>query len=67
MQLSESYTIAYETYTEASCIFIRIETDNNLSGFGCAAPDYHVTGETSDSVADTLKMSLCPFCLKRIP
>lgn len=67
MQLSESYTIAYGTYTEASCIFIRIETDNNLSGFGCASPDYHVTGETSDSVADILKNVVMPFLFKKDP
>ena len=51
MPLSEPYTIAYETYSSVTAVFVRVETDTGISGFGSAAPDYHVTGETPDSVS----------------
>ena len=50
MRLSEPYTIAYETIEAATNIFIRIETDTKIVGFGSAAPDLAITGETADSV-----------------
>lgn len=50
MKLSEPYTIAYETIDKADNVFIRIRTHTGITGFGCAAPDPEVTGETSKSV-----------------
>ena len=50
MQLSEPYTIAYETVSSTVNLFLEIETDKNIRGFGCAAPDFEVTGETPQSV-----------------
>ena len=50
MKLREPYRVAYETYDQAVNVFFRIETNTGLWGFGCAAPDEHVTGETPEKV-----------------
>lgn len=54
MKLEEPYTIAYETVSEVVNVFIRIETDKKIVGYGCAAPDKVITGETPDSVMETI-------------
>jgi L-alanine-DL-glutamate epimerase-like enolase superfamily enzyme len=55
LKLSEPYTIAYETVEVAENVFVRIETDGDLVGFGCAAPDMEVTGESSDSLVAAMR------------
>lgn len=54
MRLKEPYTIAYETIEETTNVFVRIETDRGLTGYGCAAPDLKITGETKESVLHSL-------------
>jgi L-alanine-DL-glutamate epimerase-like enolase superfamily enzyme len=50
LELREPYTISYETIERTTNVFLRIETDREVIGFGCAAPDPQITGETSQSV-----------------
>jgi L-alanine-DL-glutamate epimerase-like enolase superfamily enzyme len=55
MKLAEPYKIAYERVDSTTNIFLRIETNDHINGYGCAAPDLQITGETPDSVSNTIK------------
>lgn len=60
MRLKEPYTIAYETIESTTNIFLRIETDKGIVGFGCAAPDLQITGETPESVLQAVNDIIIP-------
>jgi L-alanine-DL-glutamate epimerase-like enolase superfamily enzyme len=61
MRLTEPYTIAYETVDRIDNIFLRIKTTDDICGFGCAAPDLSVTGETSETVQRAFKNIIEPL------
>lgn len=50
LTLATPYAIAYETVSASENVFFQIETDTGITGFGCAAPDLQVTGETAGDV-----------------
>jgi L-alanine-DL-glutamate epimerase-like enolase superfamily enzyme len=55
MKLAVPYAIAYETVETATNVFLRIETNVGVTGFGCAAPDLPVTGETPEDVLEAIR------------
>ena len=60
LRLNEPYTIAYETIDAATNIFLRVETNSKTVGYGCAAPDLAITGETPESVLKTVDDVISP-------
>ena len=60
MGLVEPYTIAYQTFDTAANVFVRVETNTGLAGFGCAGPDEWVTGETPQTVLRVLEDTAAP-------
>jgi L-alanine-DL-glutamate epimerase-like enolase superfamily enzyme len=61
MRLEEPYRIAYETVWETANVFIRVTTNSRHVGFGCAAPDLQVTGETTESVLNSIRETAFPL------
>ena len=61
MKLSQPYTIAYETIDSAVNIFLRMETNTGILGYGCAAPDLVVTNETPESVMEKVETVIKPL------
>ncbi len=55
MPLAVPYTIAYETVSHATNIILKLVTDSGITGWGCAAPDPAVTGETPEDVIITIE------------
>lgn len=60
LKLSEPYTIAYETIFETTNFILKLETDGRHVGYGCAAPDPVVTGETPIQVEEAIKNTIIP-------
>ena len=72
LPLAVPYTIAYETVSQTTNIILKLVTDTGLTGWGCAAPDVPVTGETPedvtvhvDNVIRGLLVGQSPFHLAR--
>jgi L-alanine-DL-glutamate epimerase-like enolase superfamily enzyme len=65
MDLVEPYEVAYSRFDIAENILIRISS-GILDGWGCAAPDPHVTGEYPD-VIYTKALDQIPFLLHKDP
>jgi len=60
MPLKEPYTISYETISETSNVFMRVETDYGITGYGCAAPDLPLTNETAETVLSAFRSVIEP-------
>jgi len=67
LTLGEPYTIAYETVSETTNVFLRVETNQGITGYGCAAPDLAVTGETAESVLGLCESVIAPTLLRTDP
>ncbi len=62
-QLRNPSVVAYEALDVAPNVIVRIELENGLIGWGNAAPDQHVTGETAETVEKTISEQFIPFLL----
>ncbi len=60
LKLKESYTIAYDTFSSCTNVFIMAETDKGIKGWGCGAPDPGVTGETPEQTLQVLGQFIEP-------
>lgn len=67
LPLSAPYTIAYETVSHSTNIILKIVTDSGITGWGCAAPDQAVTGETPEDVVSTIENVLQGMLLDSSP
>jgi L-alanine-DL-glutamate epimerase-like enolase superfamily enzyme len=54
MPLTEPYEIAHEAFDRAENVFLSLVPNRGPVGYGCAAPDRAVTGETAESVLGAL-------------
>jgi L-alanine-DL-glutamate epimerase-like enolase superfamily enzyme len=62
-KLSHPSVVAYESSETAPNVITRVELENGLVGWGNAAPDQAVTGETADDVERIIKEVFRPFLL----
>ncbi len=67
LRLAEAYTIAYESIDRTDNVFLRVETSAGITGFGCAAPDKTVTGETAQSVLEAFNTVIEPLLRRTDP
>jgi L-alanine-DL-glutamate epimerase-like enolase superfamily enzyme len=67
MPLAIPYTIAYETVHHATNIILKLSTDKGITGWGCAAPDVEVTGETVEDVLQHIETTVIGLLKNQSP
>ncbi len=61
MRLGRPYLTSYDTLETTTNVFLRLVTDRRFVGYGCAAPDDLVTGETPEDALDALRKVVEPM------
>jgi L-alanine-DL-glutamate epimerase-like enolase superfamily enzyme len=64
-KLKNPYAIAYDSYEATSNLLVRVETSSGLVGWGNAAPEAQVTGETVEQAKEVLTNALVPNLIGR--
>jgi L-alanine-DL-glutamate epimerase-like enolase superfamily enzyme len=67
LKLQEPYIIAYEEIDVSVNVFIKINTNNSFTGWGCAAPDLEVTGESGETVIKAFQTVVEPYLKGKDP
>ncbi len=67
MPLIQPYTIAYETVFAAENILVRLQDERGRSGWGIAAPDEAVTGESLETAAEAIERIIHPHVIGADP
>ncbi|WP_445381286.1 mandelate racemase/muconate lactonizing enzyme family protein [Robiginitalea sp. IMCC43444] len=55
LKLAVPYQIAYETISSCENVILRLVTDSGFVGYGCAAPDWEVTGEKARDIMQQIE------------
>ena len=55
LALSRPYEIAFRKVEAVQNVFVEIDTDRGVKGYGAASPEPHVTGETSTACEEALE------------
>jgi L-alanine-DL-glutamate epimerase-like enolase superfamily enzyme len=61
LPLTTPYTIAYETVSQTTNVILKITSSDGMTGWGCAAPDKEITGETADDVFQSIENFIIPL------
>ena len=67
LNLAVPYTIAYETIAKTTNFILKVETDGKWVGYGCAAPDSIVTGESPKEVEQAIQHKIIPYLIGKDP
>ncbi|MBB4077949.1 L-alanine-DL-glutamate epimerase-like enolase superfamily enzyme [Lewinella aquimaris] len=67
LELTEPYTIAYQTIGSATNFVLILATDRGLIGYGCAAPDLVVTDELAADVERAITDIIAPALIGQKP
>lgn len=67
MNLKQGFAAACESCDKVENVIVSIGTESGTVGWGCAAPDTHVTGETVEGVIQTLRGRLAPALIEAPP
>ncbi len=66
-QLARPYTIAFRSVDDVQMSFVRLNTDDGLTGIGCASPESMVTGETREACSAALEEDALSWLQGRDP
>ncbi|MFZ7104703.1 MAG: mandelate racemase/muconate lactonizing enzyme family protein [Peptococcaceae bacterium] len=67
LELNGELHSAHTKYQVTEDVYLKIITNDDVTGFGSTAPKYYITGETQDTVITVLKKRIIPAVLGEDP